>query len=154
YHPTVSLPFGLGLGTYAMALAGAVLALARRQPVDVALLVFLAVYAGVIGFSHEVFFRYVMPMLPALCSLAGALLRLARRPPLASMAAVAALLLLVPSAFASVQTDRLLGAPDTRQRAAAWLPANASAGSELRIDSYWSQPFYDRSEVQARRLPS
>ena len=67
---------------------------------------------------------------------------------------MAALLLMVPSAAASILTDRLLGATDTRQLAAEWLLTNAPAGSELRISSYWSQPFYDRSEVQQRRLSS
>jgi len=152
YHPTVSLPFGLGLGTYAMALAGLVFALVRRQPVDVALVAFLVVYSGLVGFSHEVFFRYVMPMLPALCLAAGGLMRLARGTASASVAAAAALLLVAPSAVASIAGDRLLGAADTRQQAAAWLLANAPAGSELRIGSYWSQPFYDASEVQRKRL--
>jgi hypothetical protein len=135
-----------------MAAAGAVLAVVHRQPVDLALLVFLLVYGGLIGFSHEVFFRYALPLLPALCLLAGGLLRLARRPALTSVAVVAALLLMVPSATASVLADRLLGATDTRQQAAGWLLANAPSGSELRISSYWSQPFYDRSEVQRQRL--
>ena len=152
YHPTVSLPFGLGLGTYALAIAGAILGIVRRQPVDVALVVFLLAYGALIGSSHEVFFRYVLPGLPALCLLAGGLLRLARRPGPTAVAVVAALLLMVPSAAASILTDRLLGATDTRQLAAEWLLANAPAGSELRIGSYWSQPFYDRSEVQQRRL--
>jgi 4-amino-4-deoxy-L-arabinose transferase-like glycosyltransferase len=152
YHPTASLPFGLGLGTCALAVAGLVLGLVRRQPADVALIAFLVVYAALVGFSHEVFFRYVMPMLPALCLAAGGLMRLARGPRATSAAALAALVLMVPSAAASVAGDRLLGATDTRQQAAAWLTANAPAGSELRISSYWSQPFYDQSEVQRRRL--
>src|SRR5207237_5588319 len=152
YHPTVSLPFGLGFGTYALAIAGAGLAIVRRQPVDVALMVFLLAYGALIGPSHEVFFRYVLPALPALCLLAGGLLRLVRQAGTTAAAAVAALLLMVPSAAASIMTDRLLGATDTRQLAAEWLLTNAPAGSELRISSYWSQPFYDRSEVQQRRL--
>jgi Dolichyl-phosphate-mannose-protein mannosyltransferase len=152
YHPAISLPFGLGIGTYAMALTGIVLALSRRRRVDLALVAFLLVYGSVIGFSHEVFFRYVLPMLPALCLLAGGLLRLARPGVQRSMVALAALLLMVPGAAASIDGDRLLGATDTRQLAADWLMANAPAGSELRISSYWSQPFYDQSEVQRKRL--
>jgi hypothetical protein len=135
-----------------MALAGAVLAIVRRQPADLALLAFLLVYLALIGFSHEVFFRYVLPMLPALSLLAGGLLRLTRRAGPRLVATAAALLLLTPGAAASVLSDRLLGATDTRELAAEWLLANAPAGSELRISSYWSQPFYDRSEVQQQKL--
>jgi hypothetical protein len=152
YHPTTSLPYSLGLGTSVLAVAGLVLALVRRQPVDVALIAFLVVYAGLIGFSHEVFFRYVMPMLPALCLCAGGLMRVARGATMTAAAALVAFLLMVPGATASITGDRLLGATDTRQEAADWLVANAPAGSELRIRSYWSQPVYDSSEVERQRL--
>ncbi len=141
YHLTVSLPYGLGFGGYALAIAGSILAIGRRSITDVALLAFVAAYLVVVGFSHEVFWRYVLPMLPALCLLAGGLARLTAARP-ARIALVAAVLLLeLPSAFASITTDRLLGAEDTRQQAAEWLLRHAPAGSELRITSYWGQPF-------------
>jgi hypothetical protein len=152
YHPTVSLPYGLGFGTYALALAGVVLAVVRRRPLDVALLAYLAASLAVVGFSHEVFWRYALPMLPALCLLAGGLARLARDRRTLWAGTGAALLLMAPSAYASVATDRLLGAADTRQQAAGWLLRNAPAGSEVRIDSYWGQPFYDASELENRPL--
>ena len=152
YHPTVSLPYGLGFGTYALALVGVVLALVLRRPLDVALLAFLAASLATVGFSHEVFWRYVLPMLPALCLLAGGLTRLARDRRALWLGVAAAVLLMAPSAYASVMTDRLLGADDTRQQAAEWLLRNAPAGSELRIDSYWGQPFYDASELEDRPL--
>jgi len=152
YHPTVSLPYGLGFGTYALALAGVVLALVRRRPLDVALLAYLGASLAVVGFSHEVFWRYVLPMLPALCVLAGGLVRLARDRRTLWAGTAAALLLMAPSAYASITTDRLLGAEDTRQQAAGWLLRTAPAGSELRIDSYWAQPFYDAPELERRPL--
>jgi hypothetical protein len=152
YHPTVTLPYGLGFGTYALALAGVVLALVSRRPLDVALLAFLAASLAVVGFSHEVFWRYALPMLPALCLLAGGLVRLARGRRARWFGVAGALVLMAPSAYASVMTDRLLGAEDTRQQAAGWLLRNAPAGSELRIDSYWGQPFYDASELENRPL--
>jgi 4-amino-4-deoxy-L-arabinose transferase-like glycosyltransferase len=153
YHPTVSLPYGLGFGAYGLALAGVALALVRRRPVDVALLSFLLASSLVIGFSHEDFWRYVLPMLPALCLLAGGL----ARPAPATWAwrgifVAAVLVLQLPSAYASVTTDRLLGAEDTRQQAAEWLLQNAPAGSELRLSSYWGQPFYDQEEFENRPL--
>ena len=152
YHPTVSLPYGLGFGTYALALAGVALALVRRRPADVALLAFLAASLAVVGFSHEVFWRYVLPVLPALCLLAGGLVSLAPPGRAGWLAVAGALLLMAPSAYASVTTDRLLGAEDTRQQAAGWLLRNAPPGSEVRVASYWGQPFYDRTQLEDRPL--
>lgn len=152
YHPTVSLPYGLGFGAYALTLAGAVLALVRRRPADVALLAYLAASMLVIGFSHEVFWRYLLPLLPALCLLAGGLVRLAPAAPRRWALLAAVLLLQAPSVYASVTTDRLLGAEDTRRQAAEWLLAHAPPGSEVRVPSYWSQPFYDSAELEHRPL--
>jgi hypothetical protein len=152
YHPTVSLPYGLGFGTYALTLAGVGLAIVRRTPFDVALLVYLGAGLAVIGFSHEDFWRYTLPLLPPLCLLAGGLPRLVPAGPGRGLAVAGVLLLLLPSAYASVATDRLLGAEDTRQQAAEWLVRNAPAGSELRISSYWGQPFYDERSLENRPL--
>jgi Dolichyl-phosphate-mannose-protein mannosyltransferase len=152
YHPTVSLPYGLGLGTYALTLAGVGLAIVRRTPFDVALLAYLGAGLAVIGFSHEDFWRYTLPLLPPLCLLAGGLPRLAPAGPGRGLAVAGVLLLQLPSAYASVATDRLLGAEDTRQQAAEWLVRNAPAGSELRISSYWGQPFYDERSLENRPL--
>jgi hypothetical protein len=153
YHPVASLPFGLGLGAYALALAGAAVALVRRRRSDLALLAFLLAYLLSVGFSHEVFYRYVLPALPPLCLLAGGVVRsLPPGRPARAAALLGALLLLLPSAYASVTTDRLLGATDTREQAARWLLDHAPAGSGLRISSYWGQPFYDEEELGRRRL--
>lgn len=148
YHPTASLPFGLGLGSYALSLLGVVVALLRRQRVDVALLCFLLAFYVLVGFSHEVFYRYVLPALPALCLLVGGLVR--NLPPVGPgrvLLLTGGLLLQVPSAYASVASDRLLATTDTRQQAGEWLLRNAPAGAELRIGSYWAQPFYDGAEL-------
>ena len=146
YHATRSLPFGLGLGTFALAVAGIAAAAWRRRRDDLCLLVFLVVAALPLALSHEVFFRYVLPLLPALCVLAGG--ELAAVPERGRGAAQAAgLLLLLPSAYNSVRGDSALGSTDTRQQAAEWLNANAPAGADLEIHSYWGQPFYDAQEL-------
>jgi Dolichyl-phosphate-mannose-protein mannosyltransferase len=148
YHPTASLPLGLGLGTYGLALGGVLISLLRRQRTDVALLCFLLAFFAVVGFSHEVFYRYVLPAVPALCLLAGSVMRLV--PAVGAQRALllaVALLLQVPSAYVSVATDRLLSEKDTRQQAAEWLLRNAPAGSGLRMNSYWVRPFYDGAQL-------
>jgi len=146
YHATRSLPFGLGRGAFALALAGIAAAAWRRGRDDLCLLAFLVAAALPLAFSHEVFFRYVLPLLPALAVLGGGALTLAPgrwRP----LALAAGLLLLLPSAYSSVRGDWVLGITDTRQQAAEWLDANAPPGSELEIRSYWGQPFYDAQEL-------
>ncbi len=145
YHPTVTLPVGLGLGAYGMAVAGMALGLLRRERHDLALLAFSGAHLALTGFGHEVFFRYMLPLLPALALLAGGLLRRARPP-----AALLALLLLAPGAYASIQTDVLLGRTDTRQLAAAWLDANVPAGSSI-ASPYYGGPYYDAQQVRQNR---
>lgn len=153
YHPTRSLPLGLGFGAYALCIGGVVLAAARRRRPEVALLAYLLVYFVLIGYTHEVFFRYVMPMLPALCVLAGGLVRLVPKTlPGRALAVAGAVLMLAPSAYASISGDVLLGRTDTRRQAADWLAANAPAGSEIRVANYWVQPFYDRRQFTDRPL--
>jgi 4-amino-4-deoxy-L-arabinose transferase-like glycosyltransferase len=153
YHPTVSLPAGLGLAAYALSLAGIVVALWRRSPTDRALLALLAAYLLLVGFSEEVFLRYALPLLLPLCLLAGGVARLAEagKLPAAAVAGLAALLL-APSALASIQGDRLLTTTDTRVEAAFWLLANAAPGTELVVPNYWGEPFYDAAAIQARPL--
>ncbi len=153
YHPTVSLPNGLGLGVYALSLAGIGVALWRRQGSDLALLAMLAAYLLLVGFSREVFLRYALPVLPALCLLAGGALRPAvvRRLPYAAIAALAALLL-APSALTSIEGDLLLAATDTRVEAAFWLLTNVAPGSELVVQNYWGEPFYDQEAIRTRPL--
>jgi 4-amino-4-deoxy-L-arabinose transferase-like glycosyltransferase len=149
YHPTVSLPFGLGLGAFAMALGGLAVAAVRRQPADLGLLAYVGAYMLVVGASHEVFWRYMLPLLPALAMLSGGLLRLLPRRWLAPGLALGFALLL-PSLWASVNTDRLLSTVDTRRLAADWFLANAPAGASIRAD-YYVSPFYDQAMVEANR---
>jgi 4-amino-4-deoxy-L-arabinose transferase-like glycosyltransferase len=153
YHPTVSLPAGLGIGAYALSLAGIGVALWRRTPIDLALLALVAAYLLLVGFSQEVFLRYALPLLPPLCLLAGGVVRLAgaRRLPAIALAVLAAALL-VPSALTSVQGDRLLTATDTRELAARWLLANAPPGSEVVVPNYWGELFYDGEAIRTRPL--
>ena len=152
YHPTHSLLVGFGLGSLLLALAGGILAAARRRPLDLALLAFLAAYLAVVGFSHEVFFRYSLPMLPALSLLAASLSELASTGRRAALLGVVTALLLAPSAVDSGLSDRLLTRADTRAQAAAWLDTNAQPGSSVAVSSYWAEPFYDDAALATRPL--
>jgi 4-amino-4-deoxy-L-arabinose transferase-like glycosyltransferase len=149
YHPTVSLPFGMGLGGYALALGGLALSAVKRTKADQALLAFVATYMLVVGAGHEVFWRYVLPVLPALAMLAGGVLRAIPGRLMAPAVAVA-MALLLPSLWASVSTDRLLGTTDTRSQAAAWLMEHAPEGSTIE-SAYYVSPFYDQAMVDGNR---
>jgi hypothetical protein len=149
YHPLVSLPFGLGLGAYALALGGLAAALRRREPTDLGLAAFVLTYLLLVGASHEVFWRYVLPLVPALAILGGSMLRsIPRR--LAGPALGLGLLLLLPSLWASASSDRLLTATDTRRLAADWLEQNAAAGASIQVP-YYVAPFYDQAMIDRNR---
>jgi len=149
YHAAVSLPFGMGLGAYAMAVAGLVLAALKHTRADRALLAFAAGYMLVVGASHEVFWRYVLPLLPALSMLAGGLTRAVPHR-LRAAAVPIAMALLLPSLWASFNTDRLLATTDTRTEAAEWLLQHAPAGSAIE-SAYYVSPFYDQAMVDYNR---
>ena len=128
YHLARSLPYGLGLGIFAAALAGIVpMAIHHRRP---ALVVgaFAAAFFAAIGSGQTVFFRYVMPLVPIACLSAAVAVThagvwLARRARLPAPAAVALLGLLVaaPSLTNSLWLDVLLARTDTRVLAGRWL---------------------------------
>jgi hypothetical protein len=147
YHPTVSLPLGLGPGGLLLAVVGIGLALFRRRPADIALLGFLACLYALIGFTHEVFIRYTLPAFPALAVLAGGLFRDGVEDVRDRVLAALAVALLLPSAQASATSDWLLDRTDTRVVAARWLDAHAPIGSEVDIATYWSEPIYDSVEA-------
>jgi hypothetical protein len=146
--PLLIWPFGLGLGAYAAAIAGAALAALRRRPVDVALLAMLVAYFAVTGAGHEDFWRYQLPLLPVLSLLAAGLVgALPGRPAL--VWGLGALLLL-PSLYASVAQDRLLGVIDTRRLAADWMLAHVPAGTSIAMP-YYGGPFYDQATIDHQR---
>src|SRR5204862_3390788 len=87
--------------------------------------------------------------LPALSLLAGGLFRIAPRAGLLPAAALAGLLL-VPSAYASVSYDRLLGVTDTRRLAADWMLAHVPPDTNV-TRPYYGGAFYDDPELLQNR---
>jgi hypothetical protein len=124
-------------------------ALHRRGPVDLGLAAFVLAYLLLVGASREVFWRYLLPLIPPLAILGGGLLpAIPRR--LTGPALGVGLLLLLPSLWASASGDRLLAATDTRRLAASWLEQNAPAGASIQA-SYYVSPFYDQAMVDHNR---
>lgn len=89
-----------------------------------------------------VFGRYVLPMLPMLCLMAGIAVvaaaayiqRRVQRPAAHALVLVLVLAVLVPPARTSVLFDVRLGAPSTRQRAFQWLRNHVAPDATIAIE--------------------
>ena len=140
YHMTTTLRYGLGLPLLVAGLAGLVILIVRRPRIGLLVALFPAVYYAIAGNGYTVFTRHMQPVVPFLCLSAGYaiseagrwLARLLRRPSWTPAAtAIAAGLVLAPSARAVVQFDRLLARTDTRVLARRWLDANVAPGATI-----------------------
>jgi hypothetical protein len=127
YHLRVSLGEGMGWGLLAAGLAGVVVA-ARRSREGVVLASFVLGYWLFIGRGNTAFFRYMLPVVPALCMGAGVLVASLPR---ASWRVALALGALVPTVVPMLQLTRLLRAEDTRSEMGAWIEANVPANAEI-----------------------
>lgn len=128
YHLRRSLPYGLGIPTFAAALAGIVPLLRHYQPQSIVVAGFALSFYASIGSGQTVFFRYVLPLLPLACLSAAVAVRHAaswvegRWPvPQGRATAVLATVILLPSLVHTVWFDMLLARTDTRVLAAQWL---------------------------------
>ena len=131
YHLVRTLPYGLGIPVFVMAVAGAGILAVRRPRAAVVLGAFAAAYYAGIGSGHTVFFRYAMPLVPLACLAAAEGIRAcgvwladrAKWPHGASMAIVCALVS-APSLINAVWMDAALARTDTRHLASVWLQSH------------------------------
>jgi hypothetical protein len=128
YHPTRSLPYGVGPPTFIAAVAG-LIPFVRHYP-RAALIVggFAAAFFASLAGGQTVFFRYVLPLVPFVCLSAAIGTRhvaawVADRAGLSERAvlAMATVLIAVPSLVNCVWFDVLLAKTDTRVLAGRWL---------------------------------
>lgn len=157
YHLPNSLRHGLGLPLLTTALAGLVWMAARKPAVALVLAVFPVAYYAVVGMGHNVFVRYMIPVLPFLClfaayavtELAGVLARasLARREPL--IAGALSLAIVMPTAASSIQFDYLLAQDDNRNIAGRWVQQQVALGSSI----YTAGNLYGHLQLEVRGKP-
>ncbi len=147
HHFNVSLWYGMTWPLLAAALAGAIMLIVLRPRRAALLLAFPIVYYAVAGRGYTVFARYMIPVVPFLCLTAGyavshVAVRLGgtRRSAVAVFMAVA---LVFPSAWKSIQLDRLLVRADSRVLAADWIGTHVKNGSSL----YRSGSIYAQTQV-------
>ena len=128
YHPTRSLPYGLGFGIYAAAIAGVLPWWRRHRRAALPIAAFAVAIFAAVGMGRTVFFRYIMPLVPIAClsaaiAVTAASQWLARRIRLseAVIASALAIALAAPSLVTTIRIDRLLARTDSRVIAADWL---------------------------------
>ena len=128
YHLRRSLPFGMGMTAFAAAMGGLLILLRRHTRHGIILLSFVVAFYALVGSGRNVFFRYVLPIVPILCLSAALLVRqgsywLARRYQFADRPILAAMVVIAvaPGLIASVWLDVLLARTDTRVIASRWL---------------------------------
>ena len=138
YHLTYSLPYGLGIPTFAAAIAGIPFTIYRYPRHAFVLWTFAVAFYASIGSGQTVFFRYILPLLPVLCLSAAVFVvevasRIAARAHIAPAAATIGLALLVagPAFVNSLWFDILLSRTDSRVLAAEWLTPRLNAGDTL-----------------------
>jgi 4-amino-4-deoxy-L-arabinose transferase-like glycosyltransferase len=133
HHFTQSLRYGVGLPLLAAGLAGAAV-VAVRQPRTAALLfAFPVAYFLVAGSFSNLFFRYMIPVVPFLVVSAAWLVTEAVRRVTSSGAALglAASLVVLPSAVALVQFDRIASETDNRVLVAEWFARHVPPGNSV-----------------------
>jgi 4-amino-4-deoxy-L-arabinose transferase-like glycosyltransferase len=133
HHLTQSLRYGVSLPLLLTGLAGA-LTLSVRQPKTAALLfAFPLVYFLVAGSFRNLFFRYMIPVVPFLLVAAAWLVTTTVRrltPSRLALAAVA-ILIVLPTATTVLQFDRVASATDNRVVVADWFARHVPRGDSV-----------------------
>lgn len=157
YHLPHSLRYGLGLPLLATGLGGFVWMAIRKPRVALVLGVFPIAYYAVVGMGHNVFVRYMIPVVPFLClaaayavtELARVVARQASRrwEPIAATALAAGIV--APTAWSSIQFDQLLSQEDNRNVAARWVHEQVPTGSTI----YTAGNLYGHLQLEQRGVP-
>lgn len=144
-HLAVSLRYGIGLPLLAAGLAGSAGLVASNAATATVLFAFPLASYVVSAISKNLFFRYVLPIVPFLCLGAAWLAdRVAARLAASSWVGVGsagvrqqiaswtiAAILVAPSAYSVVQFDRIIARVDNRVVVARWVAEHVPAGSSL-----------------------
>jgi len=156
---SLALWFGIDPVLVLLAIAGVAFAAWRRQPADVVILTFLAIYVVLIGAGGSVFFRYADPMIPFLLLLGGRALawlvtRTAQisgpgveRPRVMALAVALVLIVVAPLAH-DIRYDLLIQQTDTRTLAFDWLAQHVPAGSRAAVP-YMAGPAHDQAMIDS-----
>jgi len=155
YHLSVSLRYGVGWPVLVAAPVGALILGARSLRTAMLVCAFPVAYYIAAGPGRTVFVRYVIPVLPFLCILAGIaidalaakLTRFTSARPAVTAAVTATLtaLAVLPSAWNLAQLDYLMTRTDNRVLAAAWIRDRIPPGASFyQWDSSYGRLEFER----------
>ena len=162
YHVHITLWYGLGWPLLVSSLLG--FAVLVRRDWRTALLVgaFPAAYYASISQSRAVFVRYADPLLPFLCLTAAVfvlwvgayLLRGTSSRTRAAAIVGLSIAIIIPSAWKSVEFDRLVSRTDSRVLAGDWIQANIPTGQSLYLTGMgvYAQPELPRDRYRLCRF--
>ena len=144
-----TLTWGLGWLPLLAAVAGGVLALRRDWRKALLLVAFPVCFYLYMGAQGRFFGRWLLPVYPALCVLAGYAAVVAADALRTRRAAVLAgltLLLCLQGLLASVHVDRVLGREDTRAEALGWIDANVPPRARIVVEPFVPASWRDALE--------
>jgi len=139
YHARYSLPYGFGWSLYLLFVFGVITLIRKNYKLAFVLLSFPLVLYSFVGKGYTVFIRHIVPLSPFICVI-GAFAtdfvykwiisnyKLADRKEIIALASV---LIILPSAYNVVQSDRLLAKKDNRVLAQEWVNKNLPEGSTI-----------------------
>jgi Dolichyl-phosphate-mannose-protein mannosyltransferase len=130
-----TLTWGFGWLPLLAAIAGAVLALRRDWRLALLLVAFPVCFYLYMGAQGRFFGRWLLPIYPALCVLAGyAVVTIGARR--AALITGLTALVCAQGALASVHVNTVLGREDTRAQALAWIRANVPDGAPVVVEPF------------------
>jgi 4-amino-4-deoxy-L-arabinose transferase-like glycosyltransferase len=133
HHLGFSLRYGMSVPLLAAGLAGAAIVSVRQPRIAVLLLSFPITYFVVAGSFRNLFFRYMIPVVPFLVVTAAWLVvtTVRRLSPSPVALALAAAVLAIPSALSTWRFDRIVSARDNRVLVADWFAEHVRPGDSV-----------------------
>jgi 4-amino-4-deoxy-L-arabinose transferase-like glycosyltransferase len=130
-----TLTWGFGWLPLIAAVAGGLLAIRRDWRLALLLVAFPVCFYLYMGAQGRFFGRWLLPIYPALCVLAGyAVVTIGAKR--AALIAGLTALVCAQGVLASVHIDRVLGREDTRTQALGWVSANVPAGAPVVVEPF------------------
>jgi hypothetical protein len=162
YHAHITLWYGLGWPLLVSSLLGFAVLVRRDWRTALLVVAFPAAYYASISQSRAVFVRYADPLLPFFCLTAAVfvlwvgehLLRGASGRIRAVAIVGLSIAIVMPSAWRSVEFDRLVSRMDNRVLAGEWIQANIPAGQSMYLTgmAVYAQPEFPRGRYRSCRL--
>ncbi|OGL38851.1 MAG: hypothetical protein A2042_01775 [Candidatus Schekmanbacteria bacterium GWA2_38_11] len=143
FYLKFTLRYGIGAPLLLASLAGMAYLIYRHRKEDILLLSFPVIYYLIIGNSHGVFSRYMIPVLPFLSLFTAVVIYdfissikiLKNYKLLASI--LVSILVLIPSIYSIISFNNTIFKKDTRNLAADWIKTNLPSGSRIYMHGHY-----------------